>query len=37
MQVIRRGPPGFCYGVRRAVELTEQALAEGESRPCWAL
>ena len=29
MQVIQARSAGFCYGVRRAVELTEQALAEG--------
>ena len=28
MQVIQARSAGFCYGVRRAVELTEQALAE---------
>ena len=29
MEVIQAKSAGFCYGVRRAVELTEQALAEG--------
>ena len=31
MKVIQAKSAGFCYGVRRAVELTEQALAEGNS------
>lgn len=29
MEVILAKSAGFCYGVRRAVELTEQAAAEG--------
>ena len=29
MEVILAQSAGFCYGVRRAVELTEQAAAEG--------
>ena len=35
MRVVLAQSAGFCYGVRRAVELAERTAGEG--RPCWML
>ena len=37
MEVIKSSVLGFCFGVRRAVELAEKALSEADGKPVYSL
>ena len=37
MKIIRASVLGFCFGVRRAVELAEKALAENPGKKVYSL
>ena len=37
MKIIRASVLGFCFGVRRAVELAEKALSENKDKSVYSL